>query len=184
MKRIATAVVLAGLAFSLAPQATADPSDPSTWPEADAAGYKTADDPGWVFFRAPGQPGTGCGISPSGTVGCDIVVQWNDDGTPMQVGTPGPPGFYSCNPPGGNTSCPLPPSGANQIVADPQQPARYVKSDTASFTRNVGVLPAGYRLVNGNAWCYVSAASPGGINCRTGGNGFLWSSWGGILESS
>jgi hypothetical protein len=27
----------------------------------------------------------------------------------------------------------------------------------------------------------VSDASPGGVGCRTGDNGFLWSSWGGII---
>lgn len=176
--------LLACLTMMFAPDSTADLSDPSTWPQADASVYTTTDDPGWVFFRAYDAQGTGCGISPDGAVGCDIVVKRNTDGSVVQWGTPGPPGFYSCNPPGADHNCPLPPPGTNQVVADPLRPARYVSSSTPSFTRNVEELQPGYRLVNGGAWCYVSAASPGGINCKTGENGFLWSSWGGLLESA
>ncbi len=182
MKRIATACVLGGLVLTLAPHAGADPNDPTTAPTVDTAGYTTTDDPGWVFFRARNEQGTGCGISPDGTVGCDIYVQRNADGTAVDDGPKGPPGFYACNPPGGGDYyCPLPPPGANQVVASPGQPAQYVHSDTPTFTRNVKALPEGYRLVNGNAWCYVSPASPGGISCHTGDNAFLWSSWGGII---
>lgn len=182
MKRRLAILVSAGLALASAPQSAADPSDPGTWPEVDAGGYTTTGDPGWVFFRAGNEEGTGCGIGPDGTVGCDIVVARNADGTPVDEGPKGPPGFYACNPPGGNDYyCPLPPAGTNQVVAGPRQPAHYVDSDTRTFTRNVKVLPEGFRLVNGNASCYVSPASPGGINCTTGGNGFLWSSWGGII---
>lgn len=169
-------------AMACAPAAAADDSgDPSTWPVVPNSGYTTSADPGWVFFRAYSESGQGCGIGPDGTVGCDIVVQRNSDGTAVSDGPQGPPGFYACNPPGGNLDCPLPPPGANQVVADPQTAARYIDSDAPTFTRNVNVLPAGYRIVNGGAWCYVSTASPGGINCRTGDNGFLWSSWGGII---
>lgn len=181
--RYVLAAALAAGVFISPLQSVADADDdPGNWPVVDTSGYTTPGDPGWVFFRAYSEDGQGCGISPTGTVGCDIVVQRNADGTPIQVGTSAPPGSYACNPPGENRlSCPLPPPGTNQVVADPQQPARYLESGTPTFTRDVDVLPAGYRLVNGNAWCYVSPASPGGIRCGTGDNGFLWSSWGGIL---
>ena len=164
-------------ALSCAPIATAD--DPATAPTVDPSEYTMPGDPGWVFFRALG--GEGCGISPDGTVGCDIAVSRNADGSVVQWGQPGPPGFYSCNRPTTNYYCPLPPPGTNQVIAGPQDPARYAASDTPTFTRNAKTLPAGFRLVNGNAWCYVSGASPGGVTCRTAANGFLWSSWGGIL---
>ena len=177
MKRIATAFALGSLAFTLSPHATADPTDPSTSPAVDTAGYTTTDDPGWVFFRARTDQGTGCGIGPDGTVGCDIYVSRNPDGTAVDNGPKGPPGSYAC----GDNYCPLPPPGANQVVASPGQPAQYVHSDTPTFTRDVKALPEGYRLVNGNAWCYVSPASPGGVSCHTGQNWFLWSSWGGII---
>lgn len=177
---------LAAVAVVLAPVSTAAPggdlaAGPEDWPAADTAGFTSSDDPGWVFFRAYNASGQGCGIGPDGTVGCDIVVQRNDDGS-AYTSIPGPPGSYACSVPGQPRRCPLPPPGANQVVAGPDTPARYVESDTLTFTRNVDVLESGYRLVNGGAECYVSAASPGGINCRSGDNGFLWSSWGGFLE--
>lgn len=173
---------LAVAAMALAPTAVADSTDdPGKWPVVANSGYTSTDDPGWVFFRAYSKTGQGCGIGPDGTVGCDIVVPRNADGTAVNDRPQGPPGFYACNPPGEHFYCPLPPPGANQVIAGPQQQARYVDSDTLTFTRDVEVLPAGYRLVNGDAWCYVSPASPGGINCKTGNSRFLWSSWGGIL---
>lgn len=182
MKRMWAALALGVLALGSAPHAVADPNDPSTWPEVDASEYTTPDQPGWVFFRARSEQGTGCGMGPDGTVGCDIYVPRNADGTAVDEGPKGPPGFYACNPPsGGDYYCPLPPPGTNQVVASPLEPAHYVASETSSFTRDVKALPEGYRLTNGNAWCYVSPASPGGISCRTGANGFLWSSWGGII---
>jgi hypothetical protein len=180
--RIAATIGL--LAIAAIPQANAAPDDPNTWPVVDNAAYSTSTDPGWVFFLpSTGNAANGCGIGPDGTVGCDIVVPRNADGSVVQWGAPGPPGFYSCNPPGQTQrQCPLPPPGTNQIVADPWKPARYVQSTAPTFTRNLGVLAPGYRLVNGGASCYVSGASPGGINCQTGDNGFHWSSAGGTLE--
>ncbi|MEI6254071.1 MAG: hypothetical protein WCP30_14830 [Mycobacteriaceae bacterium] len=180
--RMAAAIGL--LAAAAIPQANAEPEDPNTWPVADNAAYSSPADPGWVFFLpGTGNAARGCGIGPDGTVGCDITVPRNEDGSVVQWGTPGPPGFYSCTPPGQTQrQCPLPPPGTNQIVADPGKPARYVQSTALTFTRNLGVLAPGYRLVNGGASCYVSGASPGGINCKTGDNGFHWSSAGGTLE--
>lgn len=182
MRTLVATTLAAGLVVS-APVVGADPgNDPGQWPVVDNSGYTSATDPGWVFFRAYSEDGPGCAISPTGTVGCDIVVPREPDGSPVQIGTSAPAGSYACNPPGEQRySCPLPPPGANQVLADPQQPARYAESATPTFTRDVAVLPAGYRLVNGAAWCSVSPASPGGITCRSGDNGFQWSSWGGIL---
>lgn len=182
LTRAAAAVGLVALAAI--PQANADPDDPNTWPVADNAAYSTSADPGWVFFQPGiGSAAPGCGIGPDGTVGCDIVVPRNEDGSVVQWGVPGPPGFYGCNPPGQTQlQCPLPPPGTNQVVAGPMKPARYAESTVATYTRILGVLSPGYRLVNGGASCYVSGASPGGVSCKTGDNGFQWSSAGGILE--
>ena len=185
MKR-STVAGLAAAALVLAPAATATPGDlsaePDTWPVADTAAYTNADDPGWVFFVPDNGFARGCGIGPDGTVGCDIVVRRNADGTLTDdFGIPGPPGFYAC---GADVSrCPHPPLGANQVVAGLGESARYVESSMPTFTRDVAKLGPAYRLTNGGSTCYISAASPGGINCETAdGNGFLWSSWGGVLE--
>lgn len=177
----ASLLIASATAATLSFAAPAHADEPATAPTVDSSAYTASDKPGWVFFRAYGADGQGCGIGPDGAVGCDIVVDRNADGTVVQWGSPGPAGFYNCNPPGQQLFCPLPPAGTNQVVADPQKPARYVQSGTATFTRNAPVLPEGYRLVNGGAWCYVSPASPGGITCRTGQNGFHWSAAGGIL---
>lgn len=182
-KRMAAAIGL--VAVAAVPQANAEPDDPNTWPVADNADYGATADPGWVFFVPAGGAARGCGIGPDGTVGCDIVVPRNDDGSVVQWGAPGPPGYYSCNFPGQEQlDCPLPPPGTNQIVADPWRPARYVQSTALNFTRDLGVLAPGYRLLNGGASCYVAGASPGGVTCKTGDNGFHWSAAGGILEYS
>lgn len=175
MKSICPVSAAVAAALLLACPATADPP---TMPVVDHAGYTTTTDADWVFFRAYRGGGQGCGISPDGTVGCDIAVDRNADGTVVQWGESGPPGSYSC----GSRNCPLPPPGTNEIVAGPQSAARYAMSDSPTFTRNVAVLPQDHLIVNGNASCYVSSASPGGISCRTGNNGFLWAPWGGILE--
>lgn len=186
--RVGAAAVLVGtsLALGVTPPATADPTcDPSgggenscarqpadTWPLAQGD-FTSPGDPGWVYFTHPSHPADfpgGCGIGPDGTVGCDLVP-------PLEhPGASGPPGSYSCE----GRRCPLPPPGTNQTVAGPQQPAEYVHSDVATFTRDVGELPAGHRLVNGNAWCV--AGWQGAVSCVSGANGFTIAWWGGILE--
>lgn len=201
MKRSLAAPAL-GLLFTtaivMAPSALTEPTDtcdpnpadrdsgnycagkpPQTWPVAQGS-FTVSSDPGWIFFKpffAPaGATGPkadssrseqyGCGIGPDGTVGCDHVP-----GAPW--GGTGP----SC----GDLRCPPPPPGANQTVMSPQQPAEYVHSDVATFTRaGVGDLPEGYRLVNGDAWCAVFYQ--GSISCVSGANGFTLAWWGGVLE--
>jgi hypothetical protein len=74
MSNIAAALALS-VATIVSPAAPAqaapsDGTDPSKWPVIDTAAYTSPDDPGWVFFRAYSATGQGCGISPTGTVGC------------------------------------------------------------------------------------------------------------------
>ncbi len=169
----------AGLAFAAVSfngvTAVADPVDPGNRPIAQG-NFTTAGEPGWIFFKPQGFGGHGCAISPDGTVGCDIVPGRWPDGTPVQEGQPGPPGFYSCE----GRRCPLPPAGVTQTVVTAQAPAEYVRSDAQTFTRDVGVLPTGYRLVNGNAWCSLS--EQGTLRCVTGANGFVLNATYGLLD--
>lgn len=174
--RALSALVLAGAVIVFpASAATAEPAEPQ-WPTAQGD-YTTALDPGWMYFLPAGFDGRGCGIGPDGTVGCDIVPGRWPDGTPIQIGIPGPPGSYSCE----GRRCPLPPPGTDQTVASPSEPGEYVASDTATFTRDVDVLPAGYQLVNGGASCHVGYQ--GTVTCVTGANGFTLASVFGILEA-
>jgi hypothetical protein len=144
---------------------------PQTWPIAQGD-FTSPGDPGWVFFGP-----YGCGIGPDGTIGCDRVPARWPDGTPVEAGQPGPPGSYSCE----GSRCPLPPPGANQIVAGAQQPAEYVQSAIPTFTRDVDDLPEGYRLANGDAWCAVGYQ--GSVSCTSGQNGFVINTLGAILEA-
>lgn len=159
--------LLAAVGLCMTPVAGAEPADPATWPVADG-NFTSPDDPGWVFFKPYGFDGHGCGISPDGDVGCDIVPSRWPDGTPVQAGVPGPPGFYSC----GDDYCPLPPPDADQIVAGPQQRGQYNRSDNPTFTRDVDVLTGGHRLGNGAAVCRLGTGSPLILTCDTGGHGF------------
>ena len=161
---VATALAVATVAA--APGiAGADPDDPTTWPLAQG-NFTVASDPGWIFFKPQGFAGRGCGIAPDGVIGCDIVPARWADGTPVQAGIPGPPGFYSC----GGQNCPLPPAGANQLVVSPQEAARYAESPVPAFTRDVDTLPTESRIVNGSAWCRLS--QQGYLRCVTGDHGF------------
>lgn len=166
--RFLSAIGLACAAsLCLASAAVAEPSDPGTWPLAEGD-FTSQGDPGWIFFKPHGFGGQGCGIGPDGTIGCDIVPSRWQDGTPVQAGVMGPPGFYSC----GDSFCPLPPPGADQIIVGPLQRADYAASDTPTFTRDVGVLYEGYRLVNGNASCRLGTGSPLVLSCNSGDHGF------------
>ncbi|QRY44066.1 hypothetical protein JVX93_26770 [Mycolicibacterium boenickei] len=67
------------------------------------------------------------------------------------------------------------PAGSNQIFVNSGRPASYRHSDTASFTRDVDVLPEGHRLENWGASCGVGYQ--GTVTCKTyGEHGFILSS--------
>jgi hypothetical protein len=116
--------------------------------------YTTPDDPGWVFFKTEsikGAPSHFCGISPNGAMaGCDLV-------------------------PGKDV-----PEGMNQTVVETGAPARYVHSDTPTFTRGVDALLEGHRLDNGQASC--GRGYQGTIQCVIGAHSFVVSSDYGILK--
>jgi hypothetical protein len=75
------------------------------------------------------------------------------------------------------------PPGANQIVATSSVSAIYRHSDTATFTRDVDILPEGHKLENGEARCGVGFQ--GTVSCRTpggyGGHGFTVAGAYGVL---
>lgn len=72
------------------------------------------------------------------------------------------------------------PAGTNQTVVNSGGPASYRRSDTASFTRDVDVLPEGHRLENWGASCGVGYQ--GTVTCKTyGEHGFILSSTYGVL---
>lgn len=88
------------------------------------------------------------------------------------------PDGRSCGigPNGGPVGCDAVPSdappGTNQTVVNSWGPAEYRHSDTASFTRDVDVLPEGYRLQNWGANCAVG--HQGTVHCETyGDHGFI-----------
>jgi hypothetical protein len=116
--------------------------------------YTTPNDPGWVFFKTEsikGSPSYYCGIGPGGNVaGCDLV-------------------------PGKDV-----PAGMNQTVVDASAPARYVHSDTPTFTRDVDALLEGHRLDNGAASC--GRGYQGTIHCVIGDHSFVVSPAYGVLE--
>jgi hypothetical protein len=92
------------------------------------------------------------------------------------------PDWRSCGigPDGGPVGCDAvpkdAPEGTNQTVVNPWAPAEYRDSDTASFTRDVDVLPEGYRLEN----CGVG--HQGTVHCKTyNEHGFVLSSVYGVL---
>lgn len=64
------------------------------------------------------------------------------------------------------------PPGTNQTIVNSWAPAEYRHSDTATFTRDVDVLPVGYRLQNWGATCAVD--DEGLVRCETyNQHGFL-----------
>jgi hypothetical protein len=96
------------------------------------------------------------------------------------------PDGRSCGigPNGGPVGCDAVPKDApaetNQTVVNSWGPAEYRHSDTASFTRDVDVLPEGYRLENWGASCGVG--HQGTVHCKTyNEHGFVISSVYGVL---
>jgi hypothetical protein len=72
------------------------------------------------------------------------------------------------------------PEDTNQTVVNSGAVAEYRHSDNPSFTRDVDILPAGYRLENWGASCAVG--HQGTVTCKTyGHHGFTISSIYGVL---
>ncbi len=72
------------------------------------------------------------------------------------------------------------PEGTNQTVVSPGLPADYRHGETATFTREVDVLPEGHRLENWGASCGVGYQ--GTVTCKTyGGHGFILAGGYGVL---
>lgn len=72
------------------------------------------------------------------------------------------------------------PAGTNQIYVNSGAPAAYRHSNTASFTREVDVLPEGHRLENWGASCGVGYQ--GTVTCKTyGEHGFVLNATYGVL---
>lgn len=112
------------------------------WPIARGR-FTTPTDPGWIYFRTPTEK--------QGVYS------------------------YSCGiAPGGTLAgCDFvpdsAPEGTNQTIVDVTG-ARYVHSDTPTFTRDVDALFAGERLENGAAAC--GATYQGAVTCRIGDHRF------------
>ncbi|GFG54954.1 hypothetical protein CQY20_19665 [Mycolicibacterium agri] len=106
--------------------------------------YTSPGDPGWIFFRSDayksGAAPMHCGIAPSGTTAGCDVV-------PSELAPP----------------------DTNQTVVD-ENGARYIRSDTTTFTRNVDALVEGHRLQNGPAVCWMGYQ--GSVHCEIGEHGF------------
>ncbi len=147
---MAVAVAIVGLALSATPAAGADPP-----PGDDIRSYPIATGnyttPDDFYFVFFKTPdGRSCGIGPNG----------------------GPVG---CDTVPANA-----PPDTNQTVVNSWAPAEYRHSDTASFTRDVDVLPEGQRLENWGATCAVG--QQGTVRCETYNNhGFVLASTYGVL---
>jgi hypothetical protein len=145
IRRVVIAAGVLGLALTTAPQAGADPP-----PVEDIHSYPIAKgsyttSQDFYFVFFKTPDGRSCGIGPNG----------------------------------GPVGCDAVPSDAppdtNQTVVNSWAPAEYRHSDTASFTRDVDVLPEGQRLENWGATCAV--VHQGTVHCETyNSHGFLLTS--------
>ncbi len=106
--------------------------------------YTTPVDPGWVYFKTDDFKDANpmhCGIAPGGTMaGCDLV--------PSEMA----------------------PAGTKQTIVDGSGPARFIHSDTATFTRDTDVLAQGHRIENGPALCRWGYQ--GVMHCEVGEHSF------------
>lgn len=136
-------------------------------------------------------------VAPAGAApGDDNGPPDNLDGYPLAPGTYTTsyrswiyfttPDGRSCGlaPNGGPVGCDAVPAdappGTNQTFADAMHPAEYRHSDTKTFTSNLGVLPAGYRVQTLGGACAVD--KQGAVHCQTEGNhGFILSTDHGVL---
>ncbi len=146
--RWAFAAALAAAAVSIAPAAAA-PGDDSPSPADDISGYPLAEGDftnyGSSFFYwvyFKTPDGWSCGMAPNGG-------PIGCDAVPADA-----------------------PAGTNQTYASASVAANYRHSDTATFTRDFPVLPAGRRVQTLGAACAVD--DQGAVHCQTGGgHGFI-----------
>lgn len=112
------------------------------WPLARGR-FTTSADPGWIYFRTPTEK--------------EGVYSY----------------FCGIAPGGAMAGCDFvpesAPEGTNQTIVD-SAGARYVHSDTPTFTRDVDALFAGERLENGPAAC--GSTYQGAVTCRIGDHKF------------
>jgi hypothetical protein len=135
---VAAAAGIVGCALAAAPAAGAQPApadDIRDYPVAQGR-YQNFDTPGDFYFVYFKTPdGRSCGIGPNG----------------------------------GPVGCDAVPADAppdtNQTIVNSWAPAEYRHSDTATFTRDVDVLPVGYRLENWGATCAIE--DEGLVRCET-----------------
>ncbi len=151
VSRIATAVGLVAYLFAAAPVVAAEPP-----PGADdiddypVAQARYTKPTDFYFVYFKTPDGRSCGIGPNG----GLV---GCDAVPKDA-----------------------PAETNETVVNSWGPAEYRHSDTASFTRDVDVLPEGYRLENWGASCGVG--HQGTVHCKTyNEHGFVISSVYGVL---
>ena len=156
---------------------------------------------GWRSLFAAGLAAAAVSVAPAGAAPGDDPAPPADDisGFPLADGeytNYGSSYFYwvyfrtpsgwSCGmaPNGGPVGCDAvpadAPAGTNQTYASATQSATYRHSDTATFTRDFPVLPAGRRVQTLGAACAVDYQSA--VHCRTGGgHGFILSVDRGVL---
>ena len=153
--RLRIVVALSGMAIT-ATAAAAAHADDATPPPDDLDGYPMASGnyqsspPSYGWVFFTTPDGRSCGIEPNG-------------------------GGVGC------AAVPLDaPPDTNQTFADAADPAHYRFSDTAIFTRDAPVLPAGQRVQTMGGVCAVDYQ--GAVHCATqGSHGFILSTDTGVL---
>lgn len=148
-------VAVGSVVITAAPAGAAPPDDDDTAPPGDIDSYPLAEgnyttSKDFAWAFFKTPDGRSCGIGPNG----------------------GPVGCDA-------VAADAPP-GANQTWVISWGPAEYRHSDTASFTRDVDVLPVGRRLDNRGAACAVTSQDT--VRCETYGNhGFILSADDGVF---
>ncbi|MGB5798358.1 MAG: hypothetical protein WBH51_21530 [Mycolicibacter algericus] len=152
MRKVLSLGCAAVLAVGLAPATRAEPPPGAGAVDSYPIAAGRYSSPGDFYWVFFKTPdGRSCGIGPNGgPIGCDAV--------PMDA-----------------------PAGANQTVIEVGGvPASYRRAETASFTRDVDVLPQGYRLENWGSRCAVGYQ--GTVTCQGyGSHGFTISAVYGVL---
>jgi hypothetical protein len=150
MRRAVTTTLVAALVLGAAPAAAADPAEPPDIRSFPIAQGNYTTATDFYVVFFRTPDGRHCGIGPNGG-------PVGCDAVPVDA-----------------------PAGTNQTVVNSWGPASYQHSDAPTFTRDVDVLPEGYRLENWGATCAVGTDST--VICETyGQHGFVISSLYGVL---